>query len=186
MMCPAGCPPDGGITTTTNVVSGLAQDVIIYSIDHVQDLMVLRNTSAAVVDLSAGDLCRPFFYAPLSTHPASNQLPPLSDLTIHLTAAGVDTATDLYLNNPSFDLQASDEMVLYRDAAGHLPDGMEAYVRYGPAAPSGREAQAVMADLWTLGDRVEMCAGQEAFAASGDVTTELGFTSMDDHQACFP
>ena len=78
------------------------------------------------------DLCQPFLY---QTLPAGGvAINPGSDLIVHLTAAGVDTATEIFLNS-FINLDASDELVLFRVAAGHTNGGIEAYLRWGNGAP---------------------------------------------------
>ena len=184
--CGTICPSSAAIMTGINTDSGQSQEVIIYSVDHVQDIVVLRNTTSSPVDLSAGDICRPFSYHGFSAHPAANVIPANSDLVIHLTATGTDTATDMYIGSGAFDLNASDEVMIFRVASGHSPSAIEAYLRYGPAAPSGRQSQAVGVGLWTTGESVSLCDGHDALVATGDVTGASGFGSITNLQVCTP
>lgn len=181
--CGAGCPDDSAIVTGSNTGSNQAQQIIIYSVDFQTNEIVLRNVSAGPVTINnTWDICRPFSYATLPTI----TLAAGADVTVHMTASGTNTATDVFLSNPSFDVQASDELMLYRVAAGHAQNNIEAYLRWGPSAPTGRQIQAVAVGLWSTGDAVAMCGGHNGFAATGDVRRAAGFTSIVGGTTCTP
>lgn len=182
-VCGAGCPDDSAIVTGTNTGSSQAQEIIIYSVDFETNEMVLRNVSAGAVTINnTWDICRPFSYQTLPTV----MLGAGADLTVHMTASGTNTATDIFLNNPNFDVQASDELMLYRVAAGHAQNNIEAYLRWGPSAPTRRQSEAVAVGLWSTGDAVAICGSHKGFAATGDVRRAAGFTSIVGGTSCTP
>lgn len=182
-VCAAGCPDDSAIATGSNTGSNQAQEIIIYSVDYETNEIVLRNVSAGTVTINnTWDICRPFAYQTLPTI----TLAAGAEVTVHMTASGTNTATDVFLNNPTFDVQASDELMLYRIAALHQQNNIEAYLRWGPAAPTVRQSEAVAVGLWSTGDTVTLCGNHKGFAATGDIRRAAGFTSIAAGTTCTP
>jgi hypothetical protein len=166
--CATSCPSTGGAA----VASGIS--LVFKSIDWVNDIVVLKNLGVATFDLSNGDLCQPFDYA---AFPAGTSISPGGELTVHLTTSGATSASEVFLNAPSLNLSSDDELVLFKVASGHTNANIEAYVRWGVAAPNNRQSQAVGVGLWLSGDTVEVCEDHGAIVAVDETTSASGFES---------
>lgn len=173
---------EGGVGLGTNSGSGQAQELMIYAVDVARDVVILRNTSSSVYSLTGGDICQPFSYWGFNSSTVTS-VPPDGTLVLHLSGSGTDTDGHIWAGTGA--LAASDEVMIYRNAAGHATAGIESYLRWGPNAPGGRESQAVGVGLWTTG-AATVGAGHEALIATGDVTTPGGFTSIPSICECYP
>ncbi len=165
--------------TGASPVSG--QGLVMTVVDWDLDLVRLQNVTGSAIDLSAGDMCRPFFYV---NFPSGTTVPANGELTLHLTASGTNTATDIYLNNSNFNLGASDELMVYTNKSNHLAENIAAYVRWGPSAPGGRTTQAVGEGLWTTGEAVTGCTS--AIVLTGDAERAAGWSCVDAFATCEP
>ncbi len=165
--------------TGASPVSG--QGLVMTVVDWDANLVRLQNVTGSAIDLSAGDMCRPFFYV---NFPSGTTVPANGELTLHLTASGTNTATDIYLNNSNFNLGASDELMVYTNKSNHLAENIAAYVRWGPTAPGGRTTQAVGEGLWTTGEAVTGCTS--AIVLTGDAEKANGWSCVDAFATCEP
>lgn len=177
----AACPNTDCPSTTGATAPG-GRAVIFHTVDWSNNIVVLKNLSGSTIDLSDGDICRPFSYAGF---PDGTTISAGGTLRVHLTASGANTATEIFLNSPSFDIGANDELCVFEVATAHQNANMECYVRWGGAANNFREAQAVGQGLWTTSDTVLLpCASDFAFVATGNTATAGGFIGVRDWLVC--
>jgi hypothetical protein len=109
-----------------------------------------------------------------------------AETTVHVGSSGTTDADDVYAIGGTV-LPEADELALYINGSNFQNTGLiRAYLRYQRDGAGGgsrsREGVATAHDppLWTMGDVIEIEAGDEGFAAIGDVTTEGGYAPFGD------
>lgn len=157
--------------------------LVFSAIDTDGDVVVVTNTTGSDVPIGDWWWCERPAYV---TIPAGTTVPANGSVTFFLTTSGVNTATEIYLNDARFDLDpAGDEIALYNTNTFGSSTAIEAFAAFG-AAPSSptRQSVAVAASLWTTGDFIPLTGGQTAMVATGTVTTSAGWTDVAG--ACVP
>lgn len=168
-------------TSLSPTGSSVRTQVVISSVDFQNDIVVLTNLSDTSVPLNGWQFChRIRSYGSIPTH----NLAAGASITLHLTDDGTATDTDLFLNDPSLDLDSADELALYSTANDFDDDvNMESFVAWGTdpslAPDDSRVGVAVDAQLWTAGSFVNTSAVTAAgVVARGDTTSAAGYIAQ--------
>lgn len=136
-------------------------------------LVELKNTGAASVDVGGWIFCHQFSYA--SVIPNGTSIPAGGLLVVHFNQSGTNTSSNIFFLND--ELAAITDLALYEKNTFDFsnPSKMKSFIQFGGNPGSGRQGVAVSAGLWTLGafvppvangHSIELCAANPGSVSS--------------------
>lgn len=165
---PSGCPVPNPIAATPT------QRVALQSFNFITSEVVLKNISSTT-QIIAGDRLGWQW----CSFPSYWNIAPQGDVTL---SPGETYKFELINNTQGvwpLPVEGSELAIYIESGTFDEPDKMVSFVSWGDGlASAGREYVATLAELWTLGQRVELNAGDSGFVAIGPSNEASGYDGV--------